>query len=165
MKKIFTALTLAAALSLTAAQSATAAGSSCYSPTQFEAEQGLRIHSELRVIGLTCLKMPGKQDLYTKYQTFTSKHQSLITKYENDLISYYRAQGSKNPEKEFHTLRTGLANGISKHAINMSTASFCQHFGGRIDKALQMDQQKLRRWAQHVWPESPTSRPVCQRKA
>lgn len=153
------ALILAVALMLSFASSAQA--SSCYNATEFEAEQGIRIHSELMVIGLTCLKMPQGAGLYQKYQVFTQKNQSLIAKYESDIIAYYRKAGVAEPEKELHTLRTTLANGISKHAITMSTASFCQHFGQRIDKALAMDQQKIRKWAQHVWPQSPTTRPVC----
>ena len=160
MTKIFTAAVLAFALLYPGMAQA-----SCYTPAEFEAEQALRIHSELMVIGLTCLKAPGGQGLYSKYQTFTARHQSLITRYEDDIIAYYRRQGLPDPEKEFHSMRTNLANGISKHAISMSTASFCQNFGGRIDKALQMDQEKFRRWAQHVWPESPTTRPLCTRAA
>ena len=31
----------------------------CYTAREVEAEQAIRIHSELMVIGLTCIKMPG----------------------------------------------------------------------------------------------------------
>jgi hypothetical protein len=138
-----------------------ALASSCYTSREVEAEQGLRIHSELMVIGLTCLKMPGGRDLYTKYSQFTQKNQSLITGYEDAIIEYYRSQGVKNPEQKLHTLRTNLANTISRHAIEMSTSSFCGHFGTRIDKALAMDQGTLRRWAQHTWADTPVSQPMC----
>ena len=134
---------------------------SCYSAAEFEAEQGLRIHSELMVIGLTCLKMPGGHALYGKYQSFTSRHQRLITGYEDTLISYFQRNGAPNAEGQFHTLRTGLANQISKHAIG-NVVGFCQAFAPRLDQALAMDQTKLKRWAQQVWPQSPTSRPVCR---
>ena len=134
---------------------------SCYSPAEFEAEQGLRIHSELMVIGLTCLKMPGGKGLYSKYQTFTQRNQHLISNYENALIDYFRRNGAPNAEGQFHTLRTGLANQISKHAIG-NVVGFCQAFAPRLDQALAMDQAKLRRWAQQTWPQSPTSRPACR---
>lgn len=157
MKKdrVMTAILLAALL---VAGQAQAAG--CYTAREFEAEQGLRIHSELMVIGLTCLRMPGGEQLYRKYGRFTQKNQNLIAQYEADLISYYRGQGG-NAEKKLHTLRTNLANGISKHVISMGTGSFCQHFAPRIDRALAMDQQALRRWARQVWPGSPVSQPTC----
>jgi hypothetical protein len=158
MKKFLTAAAVALSLSLFSVQAQSAG---CYNASEFEAEQGLRIHSELMVIGLTCMKMPQGAAMYSKYQQFTRKNQRLIAEYEEGLINYYRRQGVPNPEKEFHTLRTSLANGISKHAVVMSTSSFCANFGKRIDKALEMDQQNLRKWAQHVWPQSPTTRPVC----
>jgi hypothetical protein len=158
MKKLLCALTVLLCIST----ASFAAGPACYSAEEMEAEQGLRITSELMVIGLTCLKMPqGGPQLYTKYQSFTKKNQRLITGYEEQLISYYRRTGSGNPEGKLHTLRTQLANEISQHAISMSTTSFCKFYGGRIDKALAMDNEKVRRWAQHSWSGSTTSRPSC----
>lgn len=157
MKKIAAAIALVSLMAMSAG--AQAAG--CYTEREFEAEQGLRIHSELMVIGLTCLRMPGGEQLYRKYGRFTQKNQGLIAQYESDLISYYSGQGGGGAEKRLHTLRTNLANGISKHVISMGTGSFCQHFAPRIDRALSMDQQSLRRWARHTWPGSPVSQPIC----
>ncbi|MBI1215332.1 MAG: hypothetical protein GC185_05880 [Alphaproteobacteria bacterium] len=158
MKKI--AIMFCAALCVLFAGDASA--NACYNPQQFEAEQGIRIHSELMVIGLTCMKMPQGAGLYKEYQAFTQKNQDLISMYENEMIAHFREEGAKNPEKKLHTLRTTLANKISQHAIQMSTSSFCQHFGPRIDQALAMDHDKLRRWAQHVWPQTPSIEPMCK---
>ncbi len=158
MKKTALALLLALTLS-TGAQAATG---TCYNAKEFEAEQGLRIHSELMVIGLTCMRMPqGGPQLYMKYQSFTQKNKSLIGQYENELISYYRRTGAAKPEIKLHTLRTTLANQISQHAISMSTVSFCKQFTPRMDQALAMDNSKIRRWAQRPWQGSPTSAPIC----
>ncbi|MFH1158785.1 MAG: hypothetical protein V1721_07930 [Pseudomonadota bacterium] len=137
----------------------------CYSSKEFEAEQGVRIHSELMVIGLTCMKMPEGRELYGKYQAFTAKNSSLIAGYETDIIAYYGKQGVAKPEKKFHTLRTNLANEISRRAIKMSTLNFCKQYSSHMDRALAMDQQKLRRWAQHAWPNRPTTEPVCVKVA
>lgn len=155
MKKLAVALGFAILLS----SPAYAAG--CYTAREVEAEQALRIHSELMVIGLTCLKMPQGQAMYQKYQSFTQKNQVLLASYETELISYYRHAGYESPEKQLHTLRTNLANQISEHAITMSTATFCRTYGTRVDKALAMDQQKIRRWAQFSFAGSPTSQPMC----
>lgn len=156
MKK-FTAVLAAIMLFATTAQ----ASANCYNQRQFEAEQGLRIHSELMVISLTCMKMPMGAGMYQKYQAFTTKNKHLLVGYETDIIDYFRDNGHAAPEKQFHTLRTSLANQISQHAIKMSTSSFCQNFASRIDSALNMDQAKLRQWASQTWPNSPTTRPVC----
>jgi hypothetical protein len=159
MKKF--AIMLCAVLSLFFAGEASA--SACYTAQEFEAEQGIRIHSELMVIGLTCMKMPQGAALYGEYQAFTTKNQDLISMYENEIIAHYAAEGLSKPEQKLHTLRTTLANKISQHAIEMSTSSFCQHFGPRINQALAMDHAKLRRWAQHVWPDTPPTEPLCRK--
>lgn len=145
------------------ALSFTPALASCFGPTEYEAEQGLRIHSELMVIGLTCQKMPGGGALYAKYRNFTAKNQNLIAGYESNLINFYRQEGDNDPDAELNTLRTVLANQISRHAVRMSMTSFCQHFGSRIDKALGMDEKTLRKWARQEWPDVHTSRPRCSR--
>lgn len=139
------------------------AQASCYTPTEIEAEQGIRIHSELMVIGLTCQKMPGVGgNLYAKYQAFSQKNQATLALYENNLMSYYRKQGHSNPERQLIDLRTAFANAISRQAVQTSMVGFCKHFGSRVDQALQMDQSTFRKWAQHVWPEQPTTVRACR---
>lgn len=157
-------MTATAALVTLMSVKAASASSACYNMAEFEAEQGLRIHSELMVIGLTCAKMPNGANLYSKYQSFTNKNKNLISMYENALITYFRKEGASNPEAQFHTLRTGLANRISQLAIG-NVVGFCNAFSPRLDAALGMDQEKIRRWAQQAWRDAPTSRPVCTRQA
>jgi hypothetical protein len=157
MKKWTVSLGAALALSLVSLSGAEA----CYSAKEFEAEQGLRIHSELMVIGLSCLKMPEGQALYGKYKAFTADNAHLIAGYEADIIHHYIEEGMADPEQKLHTLRTDMANEISRRAVDMSMLSFCQQFSPRIDAALSMDEPKLRHWAQHVWPNQPPSEPVC----
>ncbi len=140
------------------------AAQNCYTPAEVEAEQALRIHSELMVIGLTCNRAQGGQP-YARYQQFTRKHESLLSGYESDLIRHYRAEGDKNPEKHLHNLRTQLANGISRHAANMPTPEFCDRFAPRLSRALAMSPAQLRQWAQHTWADTPTTRPVCAKAA
>lgn len=156
MKKLFAVLTLVFVLS------SPAYSAGCYTAREVEAEQGLRIHSELMVISLTCMRMPDGASMYSKYQSFTRKNQALIASYEDDLIAYYRSAGYPNPEKQLHTLRTTIANQISEHAITMSTATFCRTYGPRIDRALQMSQQKVRAWAQHSFASATVSQPTCR---
>lgn len=139
------------------------AAKGCYDIHQFEAEQGLRIHSELLVISLTCQKVPGYSTLYSKYQQFTKKNQILLSDYENRLINFYKNEGARSPAKKLHSLRTDLANEISQHAIVMSVTSFCTYFGKRIDKALNMEKHVLEKWARQIWKDKETSEPVCKK--
>lgn len=150
-------------IGLTLCLGSTSAQSSagCYSDFEFEAEQGLRIHSELMVIGLTCQKSPGGAALYGKYQTFTRKNQYLIEEYENSMMNHYRDSG-QNPTRALHHLRTGLANEISQKAIMMNVSTFCRHYGSRVEQALGMDHDTVRRWARKEWPKQPPSKPRCR---
>lgn len=137
------------------------AGKNCYDVNQFEAEQGLRIHSELLVISLTCQKVPGYSNLYSKYQQFTKKNKLLLSDYENRLINFHKNNGERSPAKKLHSLRTDLANEISQHAITMSVTSFCTYFGKRVDKALNMEKAVLQKWARQIWPNQETKIAVC----
>lgn len=148
---------LAIVLSLTS----TVMAAPCYTPAEVEAEQGLRIHSELMVIALTCVRSPvGGAALYAKYQYFTERNKPMISEYESTMLRYFKKQG-KGAEEKLHNLRTKLANQISQHAISMSVDQFCERFSPRIGQALAMDEAKLRRWAQHEWPGSPTTVAAC----
>ena len=61
---------------------------SCYTPREAEAEQGIRIHSELMVIGLNCAHMADANgnNLYLEHKKFTSKHAELFETYETILM-------------------------------------------------------------------------------
>lgn len=140
----------------------TAKAQSCYSSAEVEAEQGLRIHSELMVISLNCQHINHRNgNLYFQYKDFTRQHQPLIAEYEQTMKNYFRRTGRANPELAINDLRTQLANKISTDSAKMKPNVFCGHYGGRIQQALQMDRAKLRRWAATVFPSHPVSRPIC----
>src|SRR5688572_5319105 len=85
---------------------------SCFGPSEAEAEQGIRIHSELMVIALNCQHMTprGWENFYHQYQKITARQGALIAGYENVLIDYYGRAGRPNPERALHDLRTIFAN-------------------------------------------------------
>ena len=154
MKYILILMTLFVSFS---AQAAT-----CYNSAEVEAEQGLRIHSELMVIALNCQHVSHRDgNLYIQYKDFTRRNQNLISEYERTLKNYYARAGKSNPEKNINDLRTSLANKISNDSARMKTNSFCKAYAPRIIQALQMDQPKLRRWAATPFASHPVSQPVC----
>jgi hypothetical protein len=142
--------------------SAQAVKAQCYSMSEFEAEQGLRIHSELMVISLNCQHVHHVNgNLYMQYKDFTRRHSNLISGYERTLKNYFTRTGRANPELAINDLRTSLANKISNDAAQMKPNVFCKAYGNRIIQALQMDQSKLRRWASTPFQGHPVSRPIC----
>lgn len=146
--------------------SSMAAGPGCYSQAEAEADQGIRIHSELMVIGLNCQHMGKRhgENLYKTYREFTARHGKLFATYEKLLINFYRKTGVKNPEASLNTLRTQYANTISNNAAGMRPDVFCATYAPRIQKADQMNEQEVRKWAAAIFPEHPVSRALCASK-
>ncbi len=138
------------------------AGKGCYTVPQAEAEQGIRIHSELMVISLNCQHMWPKQPktLYQKYRSFTARNGYVFAEYERTLEDFYRSEG-KNPETEINTLRTHYANKISNDAAKMRPDIFCSQYAQRIDKADLMNDRELRKWAGTFFDAHPVTYPFC----
>lgn len=137
--------------------------SQCYQPKEAEAEQGIRIHSELMVIGLNCQHMVKvkNKNLYTAYREFTGEHADLFSSYETILMDYYQQNGSVNPEATLDQMRTAFANKISNDAAKMRPDVFCSRYAPRISKASVMKYDELRRWAATIYPSHPVSKPLC----
>ena len=154
-------LTLAAAIFLFLSTPAFAG--TCYSKVEAEAEQGIRIHSELMVIGLNCQHM-GKREglnLYGQYRQFTSDHADLFAKYEQIILEYFKKNDGGKPEAKLNTLRTGFANKISKDVATMRPDVFCSKYAPRITQASGMSQTDVRKWAATIYPSHPVSKPLC----
>jgi hypothetical protein len=141
-----------------------AQAAACYTQKEAEAEQAIRIHSELMVIGLNCQGMKFKDgtNLYVKYRAFANQHADLFTAYEETLIGYFRRTGAANPEAKLNDMRTMLANKIATDAAQMSPDQFCNRFVPRIFKAANMSRAELASWAGTIYPSHPVSQPVCR---
>ena len=148
---------------LTLLVSASPSFAKCYSMKEVEAEQGIRIHSELMVIGLNCQHLwpKSEKNLYTQYRSFTTKHEKVFADYETTLLKFYAAEGGGSPDARLHVLRTDFANAISKDAAVMRPDAFCKTYAPRIPKAAKMDDAKIKRWAATVFPGHPVSHKMC----
>ena len=140
-----------------------AVAGSCYSKAEAEAEQGIRIHSELMVIGLNCQHMGARegQNLYLQYRQFTSTHADLFAKYEQILMGHFKKNDSGKPEAKLNALRTGFANKISNDVASMRPDVFCSRYAPRITQASAMKHNDVRKWASTFHTSHPVSRPLC----
>jgi hypothetical protein len=156
-------LLLVFAFILTFSIPATAGSTECYSSREAEAEQGIRIHSELMVIGLNCAHMADANgnNLYNEHRKFTNKHAELFATYEKILMDHMKKGGDSNPESSLNTLRTKFANKISNDVATMRPDIFCRHYAPRIESASKMDHVQVRKWAATPFPSHPVSLPVC----
>ena len=135
----------------------------CYSEHEAEAEQAIRIHSELMVIGLNCQHRtpPGQKNYYLQYKEFTAAHGPLFAGYETTLIDYFKRAGYKNPEGELNELRTQFAHKISGDAAKMRPDLFCEYYAPRIPKVQTMTNDQIRQWAGTFYKSYPLSQPIC----
>lgn len=138
-------------------------GRTCYTAQEAEAEQGIRIHSELMVIALNCQHMTprGWKNFYHQYQEITARNANLIGGYENVLINYFALAGKSNPERAFHDLRTDFANKVSTDAAKMRPDIFCANFAPRLPKVDKMSSAEFQSWASSA-SRTGASRPLCQ---
>lgn len=137
--------------------------SGCYTQEEAVAEQAIRIHSELMVIGLNCQHMTpaGQKNLYQSYREFTARHSNLFASYENTLLGYFSRTGASNPESSLNTMRTQFANKISLDAAKMRPDLFCNHYMPRIQKVSTMGNADIQKWAGTFFPGHPVSHPIC----
>lgn len=133
----------------------------CYNAEQLEAEQGLRIHTELMNIALNCQHLAAVGTVLTQqYEQFTHRNVDLIEGYENTLRAFYASEGT-NPEATLNTFRTMMANRIAQDAVRLQPNVFCKAYGDRIVQANGMSREKFRKWAQTVFPGYPITRKIC----
>ena len=135
---------------------------SCYSSAEAEAEQAIRIHSELMVIGLNCQHMTprGWKNFYQQYREITNNYSRTISGYESTLISYYNQSG--NGERKMHDLRTSFANETSTNSARMRPDVFCAKFSPRIPKVANMSRTEFVDWIKASASTQRLSKPLCQ---
>ena len=147
------------------ALSAQAMAAPCYTDIEFEADQGLRIHSELMVIGLNCQHLGKRygQNLYGDYRKLTADHADLFAGYERTMMEFFKKQGASNPEAKLNDLRTRYANKISDDAAKMRPDIFCSRYAPRIEQAKAMSRNDLKKWAATPFPQHPVSHKACKK--
>lgn len=132
----------------------------CYTLAQYKAEQAIRYHSKLMVAGMLCQSHNPKS--YSDYQAFTQRNQKTISRAENILIGYFAAQRRKQPEREFHTLRTNLANDISMKAMQQSLPAFCQNAIPSLQLAASWQARQFDAYLVKMDMKQPTTVKPCE---
>ncbi len=135
----------------------------CYNSSEAVAEQGIRIHSELMVIGLNCQHMTprGWKNFYQEYREITSRHRDLFSGYEQTLINYNSRNGG-SAEKKMHHMRTAFANKVSTDAAQMRPDIFCATYAPRIPAVAKMSRQEFQNWIVSAAQSQPQTQPSCQ---
>ncbi len=107
------------------------AESACYTPTELEAEQTLRLHSELMVITVTCRQASNGDSLVPSYTEFTKQHIGMLHNAEQVMTHFYDNHGGHG-EDRLDKLRTRLGNEFGQKIADMSSAPFCLQYRDKV---------------------------------
>ena len=118
----------------------------CYSAAEYDAEQAVRLHTELMVIGLTCNAIEADRKLFAKYQQFTTKNRTSLLNWEKILIGHFSQTGKSNPTRQFDDFRTVVANEVAQRSALLTPPVFCQTHSDIVDQALSLSDSDLKRY-------------------
>lgn len=142
--------------------SATAApSSSCYTRVQAEAEQLLRLHSELMVATVTCRYGSGSEDLASAYTAFTRNHINEIKAAEGTMVDFYRNADGGDAVTKLDRLRTMLANEFGQKIASLSAPVFCSSYRDRVVELRDAGSDMLDGEVKRLSVSYPTYSPVC----
>ncbi|MGH7046109.1 MAG: hypothetical protein ACREE2_06930 [Stellaceae bacterium] len=136
MRKALLAAAIIAAASI---QGASAADRGCYSATDMEAEQAIRLQTNLMVISSACRD--------TVYGEFRARNKDAIMRYQRIMIAHFRRAGARNAQSEFDSWDTSLANEISLAEGAEPTMVVCQKAANLLRMASTLDAQGLHNYA------------------
>jgi hypothetical protein len=132
----------------------------CYTAEEFEAEQGLRLHTDMEVIMLTCKYDGYKRPLRDSYATFLKKYSKTIRKWENVIArSYAETGGSRN--EVIDNFRTALANQKSHEAADLTPRQFCIKWANWMPAVAAWNQQQLLQYVHTPEPAVRPRKPPC----
>ncbi|SMH40282.1 hypothetical protein SAMN02982994_1598 [Azospirillum lipoferum] len=126
-----------------AAKASVSKPGACYSRSEHAAEQLMRMHTEMMVVGLTCKSVVPEKNPFGTYQDFSVKNRALLSNSEATLINHYKKTGGNGTAK-FDTFRTELANEISRRAATIGIPQYCQTFVDRSKAAQDLNADDLR---------------------
>ena len=133
----------------------------CYSPAELQAEQLLRLHSELMVITVTCRQGSQGQDLVPAYTNFTRRYLAQLRDAEQTMMHFYKAHYSGDCVKRVDTLRTKLANEIGQQAANLSAPTFCAERRDKVVAFSNDDSLALNNEVKYMCAATKSYVPVC----
>ncbi|MBV8061662.1 MAG: hypothetical protein JO126_08490 [Alphaproteobacteria bacterium] len=100
----------------------------CYTPAEQDAEQLLRLHTELMVVAITCKQDEDGQDLIAGYTAFTNAHVDALHDAEGTMTAFYNSHFSGNGTARLDKLHTQLANEYGQKIANLSAPGFCGQY-------------------------------------
>jgi hypothetical protein len=106
----------------------------CYNAAEQNAEQLVRLHSQLMVITLSCRTTATGVPLPPLYGNFTNTNINTIKAAEQTLMQWHRAHG-KGGAAQMDKIRTTFSNDFSQKLAKMSPTGFCAQYRDYVQTA------------------------------
>lgn len=151
-----------AVVALVAVAPVAARAAECYSPAEYEAEQALRLQSELTVIAYGCPTPPGMPPLPVQYGNFVRSHQKQFAQWQGTLRTYLRKTLGGNVDRNFDNLASLISNQLSNRQALVSPITFCEAEMGRFGQLVTMSADELLRQVRDNSVVRMSSRPPCR---
>lgn len=132
----------------------------CYSEKEFEADRGLRLHTDLEVIMLTCRYSSRGQPLKDPYSQFVRQYQGPIRSWQSSIARAYAGMG-RGPDEVIDNFRTALANNKSHQAADMGPKNFCAQWADFVPYIASLKPQQVYGYLRQQDLARPTKRPLC----
>lgn len=134
----------------------------CYSQSELQAEQLLRLHSELMVIAYTCKQGSRAQDLMTYYNGFTSNNIGILHDAEQTLIRYFKIRYHDDGIEHLDDMRTKLGNEVSQTSADDSAPLFCRQYRDKVIDFFYASPSQLRGEVAHMVRTKRAYSDVCK---
>jgi hypothetical protein len=132
----------------------------CYTQDQFDADRGLRMHSDVEVVMLTCRYATNGEDLRKTYAQFLKKNSAQIRKWENTIaVTFASTGGSRN--EVIDNFRTRLANEKAGQAAQMRAKPFCAQWANFVPFVTNLTPPQVLEYIRAPDSARPTKRPPC----
>lgn len=138
------------------------AGTPCYSAQEAEAEQLLRLHSELMLIALTCRQSSSGRDLIKAYTQFTSRNVVKLHEAEAVMSRYYEKTAKGQGIPRLDKLRTRLANECGQEMAMESAPSYCAVRRDRAESLYDSSYPDIQLAATRLYARQRPGAPLCK---
>ncbi len=151
-----------AVAALIAAAPVAAAANECYGPAEYEAEQALRLQSELTVIAYGCPTPPGMPPFPVQYGAFVKTHQKQFAQWQGTLRTHLRRTLGGNVDRHFDNLASLISNQLSNRHALVSPQTYCEAEMARFGQLVAMKPDELLRQVRDNSVVRMSTRPPCR---
>ncbi len=134
----------------------------CYSPLEVQAEELLRLHSQLMVITVTCHQGSNGENLVPAYTTFTRDNIEDLHKAESIMKSHFKTRHGGDGTPQLDALRTRLGNEYGQQIADLSAPAFCDLYRDKVVALSQNIPGLLENEVARITQESRTLVPPCK---